>query len=82
MMNHIIHKFESTVESLRSKATRDGTDRTSQQASLVVGIAKDAQECCTDIPKAEIDNNFIDAFINSDPNLMIALEDALKQTIQ
>jgi hypothetical protein len=77
MLRHLIQKYEATHESARNKVTKQQIERASGMASLVLGIADDVIEAHKSLPRDDIENTFIDGFVNSDPNLIMGLESAL-----
>ena len=77
MLRHVISKHESAADNARFKVVKQKMERTSEMASLVMGIADDVMDMHPTLPRADIENTFIDGFIKNDPNLLMALESAL-----
>ena len=81
MLRHVIFKHESAADSARFKVLRQKMERTAEMASLVMGIASEVMDMHPTLPRADIENTFIDGFIKNDPNLLMALENALTDAL-
>ena len=81
MLQHVIHKHESAADSARFKVAKQKIERTSEMAALVMGITQDVIEKHPTLPRVDIENTFIDGFIKNDPNLLMALENALTDAL-
>ena len=77
MLKHVIWKHENTHDTARCKVSKSKIERSSEMAALVVGIAQDVLESHPTLPHMDIENTFFDGFIDSDPNLLMALDSAL-----
>ena len=77
MLQHVIQKHNTMHEAARCKVSKQKIERSSEMAALVIGITEDVLESHASLPRSDIEKTFIDAFINNDPNLLMALEAAL-----
>ena len=77
MLQHVIQKHNTMHEAARCKVSKQKIERSSEMAALVIGITDDVLESHASLPRSDIEKTFIDAFINNDPNLLMALEAAL-----
>ena len=64
-------------EAARCKVSKQKIERASEMAALVFAIKEDVRQTYSAIPQDDIHKTFIDAFIDNDPNLLMALEAAL-----
>ena len=78
MLEHLIYKHELNQLNPH-KVLKKKMEEVSQQAALVVGISDSLMETYGGLPRSDIKNNFIDVFVASDPNLIMALEAALEE---
>ena len=80
MLKHAIRKHETSADTIRCKESKTNIERLSEKAALVVGITQDVLEAHVELPRVDLENTFIDAFVNNDPDLLMALEAAQDNT--
>ena len=77
MLQHVIRKHEDTNAAVRCKIQKQKLERASDMAALVSHIAEDVLEANPSLPRDQLWKTFIESFINNEPNIVMALEDAL-----
>ena len=77
MLQHVIRKHELTNAAVRCKIQKQKLERASEMAALVTHIAEDVLEANPSLPRDQLWKTFIESFIGNEPNIVMALEDAL-----
>ena len=74
MLKHLMH--EQTVSGIA--VSKAGIEKASKIAALVACLTEDVIEQNDPLPRSIIESTFVAAFIDNDPNLVLALEEAVQ----